>query len=362
MAYQYRVLVINPGSTSTKVALFEDDAQILSETIRHSDDDLSGFPNITSQYEFREKIILGMLERNGIPVESIGAVVGRGGLLYPLEGGTYEVNDLMKEHLLEGVMGEHASNLGGLIASAIASEIDVPAFIVDPVVVDEMEDIARISGHPLLKRKSIFHALNHKACARVAASRMNKKYSDVNLIVAHMGGGISIGAHKKGRVVDVNNALNGDGPFTPERTGGLPVADLVKLCFSGKFSEAEIQKMIKGKGGIVAYLGTNDVREVLAKIETGNPEAKLILDAMCYQIAKEIGLLAAVLEGDVDAIVLSGGVAYSDYVVREISRRVEWIANVVIIPGEAEMEALAGGALRVLRNEESANIYTGLNR
>jgi len=359
MTENYRILVINPGSTSTKVALFDGSSPTFSNTIRHSDEDLSPFPNITSQYEFREEIILRMLKDNGISPESIDAVVGRGGLLYPLEGGTYEVNDLMKEHLLAGVLGEHASNLGGLISSAIADEIGVPAFIVDPVVVDEMDDIARISGHPILKRKSIFHALNHKACARVAAEGMNKKYADVNMIVAHMGGGISIAAHKKGRVVDVNNALNGDGPFTPERAGGLPVADLVKLCFSGKYAESEIQKMIKGKGGLVAYLGTNDVREIIVKIEAGDKKAKLVLDAMGYQIAKEIGLLATVLEGDVDAIVLSGGVAYSDYVVREIMRRTEWIAPVVIIPGEAEMEALAGGAIRVLKNEETANIYMG---
>lgn len=360
MADNYRVLVINPGSTSTKVALFDDEEPTLSETIRHSEEELADFPNITSQYEFREKIILDMLKNNGIPLDSIHAVVGRGGLLYPLEGGTYQVNDLMKQHLKEGVMGEHASNLGGLIASAIADEIDVPAFIVDPVVVDEMDDIARLSGHPELPRKSIFHALNHKACARVAAKELRKNYIDVNLIVAHMGGGISIGAHKKGRVVDVNNALNGDGPFTPERSGGLPVGDLAKLCFSGKYGHAEVKKMIKGKGGLVAYMGTNDVREVLKKIDKGDKKAKLVLDAMCYQIAKEIGLLAAVLEGDVDAIVLSGGVAYSDYVILEIKRRVEWIARVIVVPGEAEMEALAEGALRVLKKEETAKEYIGL--
>lgn len=356
----YRVLVINPGSTSTKVALFDDNQPTLSQTIRHDEKELADFPNITSQYEFREKIILDMLEKDGISLDTIHAVVGRGGLLYPLEGGTYEVNDLMKEHLNAGVMGEHASNLGGLIASAIADEIGVPAFIVDPVVVDEMDDIARLSGHPELPRKSIFHALNHKACARVAAKQLQKKYTDVNLIVAHMGGGISIGAHKKGRVVDVNNALNGDGPFTPERTGGLPSGDLVKLCFSGKYTEKEIQKMIKGKGGLVAYMGTNDVRELLKKIDDGDGKSKLVLDAMCYQIVKEIGLLAAVLEGDVDAIVLSGGVAYSDYVIREIQRRTEWIARVIVIPGEAEMDALACGALRVLKGEETAKEYIGL--
>ncbi len=362
MSEEFRIFVINPGSTSTKVALFDGDTAAFTKTIRHSDAELAGFPNITSQYEFREKIILGMLEENGIEPASIDAVVGRGGLLYPLKGGTYSVNQLMKEHLHRGVLGEHASNLGGLIASAIAEDIGAPAFIVDPVVVDEMEDIARLSGHPLLPRKSIFHALNQKACARVAAEELGKQYRDINLIVAHMGGGISLGAHKKGRVVDVNNALNGDGPFTPERSGGLPVGDLVKLCFSGKYTEKEVLKMIKGKGGLVAYMGTNDVREVMSLIEKGDKQAELTLRAMCYQISKEIGLLAAVLEGDVDAIVLSGGVAFSDFVIREIRRKVEWIARVIVVPGEAEMSALAGGASRVLKGEEAAREYVGLGK
>ena len=357
MARDFKILVINPGSTSTKLALFDGEEKALSQTLRHSEEELADFDGITSQYQFREGIILDFLKEHGVELSSIDAVVGRGGLLYPLEGGTYRVNDIMQKHLYEGVQGEHASNLGGLIASAIAEEIDVPSFIVDPVVVDEMEDIARLSGHPLLTRRSIFHALNHKACARVAAERLQKKYEDVNLIVVHMGGGISVGAHKKGRVVDVNNALNGDGPYTPERSGGLPVGDLAKLCLSGEYTHAQVKKMIKGKGGMVAYLGTNDAKKVTEDIERGDAEAEHILDGMCYQISKEIAALAAVLEGDVDAVVLSGGLAYSDFVVRSIRRRTEWIARVTVIPGEEEMSALASGALRVLRDEERAKIY-----
>lgn len=357
MSKEYRVLVINPGSTSTKISLFDGDKETLTQTLRHSETELSPFPNITAQYEFREEIIMKFLHENGIEPSSIDAVVGRGGLLYPLEGGTYEVNDIMKEHLLAGVQGEHASNLGGLIADTLAKKIGVKAFIVDPVVVDEIEPIARFSGHPMIKRRSIFHALNQKACARKAASMLGKQYHEVNMIVAHMGGGISVGAHKKGRVVDVNNALNGEGPFTPERSGGLPVGDLVDLCFSGKFDRKEIHKMIKGQGGLVAYLGTNDVRVILERIKSGDKEAQLVLDAMSYQIAKEIGLLATVLEGEVDAIVLTGGVAYSDYVVGLIRKRVEWISKIIVIPGEMEMSALAQGTLRVLRGDEKAKTY-----
>jgi len=357
MQDKFRILVINPGSTSTKVAIYENDKELITQTLRHSESELKPFPNISSQYNFREEVIIKFLESNNIPLESLDAVVGRGGLLYPMQGGTYRVNELMKKHLQEGVQGEHASNLGGLIAEAVAGDLEIPAFIVDPVVVDEMEPLARLSGNPILKRRSIFHALNHKACARKAAEQLTKKYQDTNLIVVHLGGGISVGAHKRGKVIDVNNALNGDGPYTPERSGGLPVGDLVKICFSGDYSQGQIKKMIKGNGGLVAYLGTNDVRDVLTRIEQGDEESTLILQGMCYQIAKEIGQLAAVLEGEVDAIVLSGGIAYSDYVVKQISNRVDWIAKTIVIPGEEEMTALAEGTLRILRGEEKAKEY-----
>ena len=357
---KFRVLVINPGSTSTKLAVFDGDEQIFSKTLRHSTEELSPYPNISSQYPFREKIILEALKEAHIGLDTIDAVVGRGGLLYPLEGGTYEVNDIMLEHLKAGIQGQHASNLGGILAKAIASENktkNIPAFIVDPVVVDEMKPIAKLSGHPLITRRSIFHALNQKAVARKAAQKLGKKYNEVNLIVAHMGGGISVGAHRKGKVIDVNNALNGDGPFSPERSGGLPAADLVKLCFSGKYQLGEIMNMLRGKGGMVAYLGINDVRDAKKRIAEGDEKAKLVFEAMAYQVAKEIGLLATVLKGDVDGIVLSGGIAYAEDFIDLIKERVEWIAPIMVFPGEEEMEALAQGALRVLRGEEQAKIY-----
>ena len=356
---KFRILVINPGSTSTKLAIFDDEKQVLSKSLAHDVEEISKFPDIPSQYQFRKNIIIDFLAESGIELRTIDAVVGRGGLLYPLEGGTYLVNDIMLEHLRKGVQGQHASNLGGILAHAIAKEISdsTPAFIVDPVVVDEMEPIAKLSGHPLITRRSIFHALNQKAMARKAARELGKKYEEANIIVAHMGGGISVGAHRRGKVIDVNNALNGDGPFAPERSGGLPAADLVKICFSGKYSEKDVMNMLRGKGGMVAYLGTNDMRVAKQMAKEGNQFADLVIKAMAYQIAKEIGLLATVLEGNVDAIVLTGGIAFDDDFVELIKKRVEWIAKVFVFPGEVEMEALAMGALRVLRGEEEAKVY-----
>ncbi|WP_347877413.1 butyrate kinase [Caloranaerobacter azorensis] len=302
-------------------------------------------------------MILETLNEKGINLTKLSAVVGRGGLLKPIAGGTYKVNERMLEDLKVGVLGEHASNLGGILAHEIASQLNIPAFIVDPVVVDEMEDVARISGMPELERKSIFHALNQKAVARRAAKELGKAYNEVNLIVAHLGGGISVGAHKNGRVIDVNNALDGEGPFSPERTGGLPVGDLVKLCFSGKYTLAEMKKKIKGNGGLVAYLGTNDAREVVKMIENGDKKAELVYKAMAYQVAKEIGSLAAVLEGKVDGIILTGGIAYDKRFTKWIIDRVSFISKVFVYPGEDEMIALAEGGLRVLRGEEEAKVY-----
>jgi len=357
MAEVFRILTINPGSTSTKIAIFDNEKPVLEETLRHSAEELAGYNKIIEQYEFRKNVILETLNEKGINITKLSAVVGRGGLLKPIPGGTYQVNKKMLEDLRVGVLGEHASNLGGIIANEIASQLNIPAFIVDPVVVDEMEDIARISGMPEIERKSIFHALNQKAVARRAAKSMEKEYEDVNAIVAHLGGGISVGAHKKGRVVDVNNALDGEGPFSPERSGGLPVGDLAKMCFSGKYTLDEIKKRIKGNGGLVAYLGTNDAREVEQMIEKGNSEAELIYRAMAYQVAKEIGSCAAVLEGKVDAIILTGGIAYDKKFVAWIKDRVEFISQVLIFPGEDELIALAEGGLRVLRGEEVAKEY-----
>ncbi|WP_416197440.1 MAG: butyrate kinase [Sporanaerobacter sp.] len=353
----YRLLVINPGSTSTKIAVFENEDTIFEETLRHSTEELSKYEKIYDQYEFRKNIIVESLKKNGIEIESLSAVVGRGGMLKPIEGGTYNVNEKMLEDLKVGVQGQHASNLGGIIAHEIASTIGKPSYIVDPTVVDEMEDIARISGMADIERKSVVHALNQKAIARRHASKQGKKYEEMNLIVAHLGGGISVGAHRKGRIIDVNNALDGDGPFSPERSGGLPVGDLVKLCYSGKYTLDEMDKKIKGKGGLVSYLGTNDAREVDKMIEDGNEEAKLVYEAMAYQVAKEIGSCAAVLKGDVDGILITGGIAYDKMFTGWLVDRVKFISDVYIYPGEDELRALAEGGLRVLRGEESPKEY-----
>lgn len=353
----YRLLIINPGSTSTKIAIFDNEKPVLETTLRHSNEELAPYKSILEQFEFRKNVILDTLNQNGINITKLSAVVGRGGLLKPMEGGTYKVNAAMLKDLEIAAMGQHASNLGAIIANEIASQLNIPAFIVDPVVVDELDEIARISGMPEIQRVSIFHALNQKAVARRAARDLSKPYEDVNLIIAHLGGGISVGAHKNGRVIDVNNALDGEGPFSPERTGTLPVGSLIKLCYSGKYTIDELKKKIVGKGGLVAYLGTNDGRTVQAMIQEGNKEAELIYEAMAYQVAKEIGACAAVLEGKVDAVCLTGGLAYDKVLTGWIKERVEFIGDVRIYPGEDEMIALAEGGLRVLRGEEQAREY-----
>lgn len=353
----FRILAINPGSTSTKIAIYDNEKEVFETTLRHSNEEIDKYDKITDQYDFRKDVILTALNENGINLTKLSAVVGRGGLLKPIKGGTYAVNNKMVEDLKAAQMGEHASNLGGMIAQEIANQLNIPAFIVDPVVVDELEPVARISGMPEIPRISIFHALNQKAVARRYANETGKPYDTLNLIVAHLGGGISVGAHHNGRVIDVNNALDGEGPFSPERTGGLPVGDLAKLCFSGKYTHADIKKMIKGKGGLVAYLGTNDGRDVVKMIENGDENAKLIFEAMAYQVAKEIGSCAAVLKGKVDAVILTGGLAYGEMLTSWIKSRVSFISDVVIYPGEDEMSALAQGGLRVLRKEEEAQLY-----
>jgi butyrate kinase len=352
------VLALNPGSTSTKIAVYKGNKLLFEETLRHSTEELAPYARVADQYEFRKEVILQFLRRQGFSGETLSAVVGRGGLLRFIPGGTYAVNDEMIADLQAGNRGEHASNLGGLLARELGSEWSVPSYIVDPVVVDELEDIARLSGHPLIARKSIFHALNQKAVAKRYAAGLEKPYDQLNLIVAHLGGGISVGAHCRGRVIDVNNALDGEGPFSPERSGGLPAGDLVKLCFSGKYTHQEVKKMITGQGGMVAYLGTNDGREVRRRIDEGDIQAKLVYDALAYQVAKEIGSMAAVLKGQVDAVLLTGGLAYDrEYLIPRISERVAFIARVVTLPGEDEMSALTEGALRVLRGEEQPLVY-----
>lgn len=352
-----RLLVINPGSTSTKIAVFDDENIIFEETLRHSTEEICSFNRIYDQLDFRKDIILKALEKNKISLESLNAIVGRGGLLKPIEGGTYEINEKMVEDLKSGSRGEHASNLGGILAYEIAKNLNIRSFIVDPVVVDELQDVARVSGLKGIERISIFHALNQKAVARKHAESLGKKYEDLNLIVAHLGGGVSVGAHEKGKVVDVPNALNGEGPFSPERAGGLPVGALIELCFSGKYSKDEIKKMIVGNGGIVSYLGTNDARQVSDRMKGGDKYAELIYYAMAYQVGKEIGACATVLKGKVDGILITGGIAYDKDFTSWIEERVGFIAPVTVYPGEDELTALAQGGLRVLRGEEEAKIY-----
>ncbi len=336
------ILAINPGSTSTKFAVYEGDKIIFSETIRHSAEKISGFPKISDQFSFRKELIMKELGKRRIPVKKINAIVGRGGLLKPIESGVYEVNELMVNDLKSGRRGQHASNLGGLIAADIAKDIPGSrAFIVDPVVVDEMHEVARLSGNPLLERISIFHALNQKAVARAYAESLNKEYEDLNIIVAHMGGGISVGAHVKGRVLDVNNALNGEGPFSPERSGTLPAGQLVKLCFSGEYTEQEVMKMITGSGGMVAYLGTNNFIEICEKAEAGDKKVQLVKEASAYQVAKDIAACAAVMKGKVDVIILTGGMAHDESHTDYIKQMVGFIADVVVYPGEDELQALA---------------------
>lgn len=353
-----RQLIINPGSTSTKIAVFQDEESIFEITLRHSSEEIGKFQRVADQFEFRKNIIMDALKENNIELKSLDAAVGRGGLLKPIPGGTYAVNDKLVEDLKTNTKGEHASNLGGLLARSIGDEAGIPSFIVDPVVVDEMIEVARISGHPNFERICIWHALNQKAVARRAAvEKFGKKYDEMNFVVVHLGGGISVGAHKKGKVIDVNNALNGEGPFSPERSGSLPAEQLVKACFSGKYTEAEIQKMIVGKGGLSAHLGTNNAKEVSDRANAGDEKAKLIYDAMAYQVAKTIGEYAVVLDGDVDAILITGGIAYDKEFVNNIANKVKFIANVITYPGEDELLALAQGGLRVLRNEEPAMEY-----
>lgn len=352
------ILAINPGSTSTKIAVYKNVDRVFIKNIKHSSEELNEFENIADQFEYRRKIILQELSDAKIDINKLAVIMGRGGLVKPIPSGIYEMNAELVKDLKKGVLGEHASNLGGLIAKNIADQIKgARSFIADPVVVDEFDDVARISGHPKFERISIFHALNQKAIARTYCQSHNVKYEDVNLVVAHMGGGISVGAHSKSRVIDVNQALDGDGPFSPERSGTLPVGQLAKLCFSGDYSLKDIKEMIKGKGGYVAYFGHNDAYKVEMEAKNGNEKAQLIQDALAYQVAKEIGAMASVLKGNVDAILLTGGIAYGKPIVDEISERVKYIAKVFVYPGEDEMKALAMNGLRVINDEADIKVY-----
>ncbi|MGG3574843.1 butyrate kinase [Bacillus gobiensis] len=354
---EHRILAINPGSTSTKIGVYHNERLIFEKIVRHDEKELRKPGGINGQYPYRKMVILETLLDQGINLSRLDAVCGRGGLIRPIEGGTYEVNEAMLKDLKTGHAGQHVSNLGGILANEIASGLNIPAFIVDPVVVDEMEPIAKISGFPSIERRSIFHALNQKAVGRKIASDLQKRYEDLNLIITHMGGGITIGVHRHGKVIDVNNGLHGEGPFSRERAGTVPTGDLVDLCFSGQYYKDEVIKMLIGGSGLAGYLGTTQADSVETMIEEGNEKARLVYEAMTYQIAKEIGAAAAVLQGTVDAVILTGGLAHSKLIVENIRRYVDWIADVHVVPGENELQALAEGALRVLNGQENAKHY-----
>ncbi len=350
-------LIINPGSTSTKIGVFEDETLLFEETLRHSTEEIAQYASIVDQKDFRKEIITNLLASKDFDINSLNMVVGRGGMLKPIPGGTYAVTDDLLHDLKIGKQGQHASNLGGILAREIGDSIGVPSFIVDPVVVDELCEVARYSGVPELPRTSVFHALNQKAVAKRYAKENGKAYDSLNLIVVHMGGGVSVGAHLNGRIIDVFNALDGDGAFSPERAGGAPVGALIKMCFSGQYTEKEVYKKFVGNGGFNAYLGTNDMRDVEKMVLAGDAKATEVRDAFVFQVSKDIGSMAAVLKGKVDAIVVTGGIAYDKGVVAGLKEACEWIAPFTVYPGEDELGALVQGGLRVLNGEEEAKVY-----
>ena len=350
-------LIINPGSTSTKIGVFEDETLLFEETLRHSTEEIAQYASIVDQKDFRKQIILDLLKEKDFDIRSLQVIVGRGGMLKPIPGGTYAVSDDLLHDLKIGKQGQHASNLGGILAREIGDEIGVPSYIVDPVVVDELMPIARYSGVPELPRTSVFHALNQKAVAKRYAKEKGVPYESLNLIVVHMGGGVSVGAHEKGRVIDVFNALDGDGAFSPERAGAVPSGALIRMCFSGEYTEKEVYKKIVGGGGFNAYLGTNDMRDVAKMIDEGDTHADEVREAFILQVCKNIGSMSCVLKGRVDAIIVTGGIAYNKAVVDKMEERAGFIAPFTVYPGEDELLALAQGALRVLNGEEKAMEY-----
>jgi butyrate kinase len=352
-----KILVINPGSTSTKVALFLDLSKQFEHVIRHDACELAKYECIYDQYNWRKMMILEQLKSEKLDMKTLSAVVARGGAVRPMKSGTYRINDQFKEDCRSGYSGQHASNLGAILADEIAAELGIDSFVVDPPTVDEMQAVARITGLPDMHRKSRFHALNQKASARKAANTLGKEYVETRLIVAHLGGGISVGAHMSGRVVDVNDCYDSEGPLMPERAGTLPVGQVVDMCFSGRYNRKQIEHKLVGQGGLVAHLGTNNLEDVVRRIEAGDIGAELVYKAMAYQCAKHIAASAAVLKGRTDAIVITGGMAYDNRLVTLISERVEWIAPLLIYPGDNEMEAMAHGAYRVLTGEEEAKNY-----
>jgi len=353
----YNIVAINPGSTSTKVAYYEDESEIFVVSIEHTSAEISKYDHYQEQYRFRSDLIRGVLADKGVNITGLSAVAGRGGPFKALESGTYIVCESMKSDVLNGkVQAEHISNIGCLLAAEIAEPLGIPAFIIDPVSVDEFEDVARISGHPGIQRLSLGHALNIKMVAKKFARQKGKPYEKMNLVIAHLGGGISVSSHRRGKMVDVNNA-NDEGPFSPQRCGTLPITQLAKLCFSGKYNAKEMKTGLIKKGGVFAYLGTDNLLEAKEKGEKGDEKAKLVVEAMAYQIGKYIGAYAAILDGDVDAILITGGIAKGKWFIDMIMPKIQWIAPVHVFPGEDEMEALVLGALRVLSGEENPRKY-----
>ncbi|HPD96880.1 MAG TPA: butyrate kinase [Synergistales bacterium] len=350
------VLAINPGSTSTKIAWFAGEERIWQETVNHDPGEISAFEKVADQYEFRKQTIEDSVLKHGSSLDDLDAVVGRGGVLDPIPGGTYGVDEELISDLRRGKPWEHASNLGGIIADAIARPRDIPSYIVDPVAVDELDDISRLTGLPEFPKRSLGHALNIKATVRRAAKELGRSWDDLDVIVAHLGGGITVCPHRHGRMIDLNNA-NEFGPFSPERAGGLPAGDLARLCYSGDYNMLDLRKRLVGNGGLKAYLGTSDMREVSSLVKEGDLKAGLVYRAMALQISKEIGACSVALFGKVDAILLTGGVVHDSSFVELIMSMVQWIAPVLVYPGEDEMAALAQGALRVLSGEEKALVY-----
>ncbi len=353
----FKVLAINPGSTSTKIGVFEDEKQLFELTLRHSSEELEQYEKVIDQLDWRTQMVQDALKEADFDVNELSAVIGRGGILRPMDSGIYEVNDTMRGDL-KCATTEHASNLGALIASRVAESVGVKAYIADPVVVDELDDVARLSGLPQCPRRSVFHALNQKATARLHCKNMGWEYEKKNLVITHMGGGISVAAHKRGRIVDVTNALDGEGTFSPERSGYLPAAAVADMCFSGEYTREQIQKLIAGKGGLVAHIGSNAFGASLKQAqETNDEHALLVLEAMLYNVAKNIGAMAAALGGDVDAVILTGGIVYNQPVIDYLEERCSFIAPVTAYPGEDELGALVRNVLGVLSGEVEPKIY-----
>lgn len=357
MEYKNLLLVINPGSTSTKIAVFDELTEVFNKVVEHDSNEIAKYANIVDQYELRYKEVINKLDEYGIKIEDLKVVIGRGGLLKPLQSGTYKVNDVMLEDLRSAQYGSHASNLGAIIAYEIAKVAGVDAYITDPVVVDEMTEVAKTTGLPEVKRSSKFHALNQKSCGRRAAKEMGKTYFEINTVIAHMGGGTTVAAHEKGRVIDVNDGLYGDGPFSSERAGRMPTSAMMDMFYVQGKSLNEVKRRLAGDGGFVAHFQTNDAYAIEQRAIAGDEQAKLVYEAMSYQVAKEIGAMAVALKGEVDVIILTGGLAHSKLLTKSIIDKVKFLADVKVYPGENEMIAMAEAAVRVIKQEEMVKEY-----